>query len=50
VAARQVVQRAASPGSGWTNVYTNEPPTAVTNTWMTIAPESEAYFRIKAGP
>jgi len=50
VKARQVVQKATSLGGPWTDIHTNEPPTSITNSLMTVATESECYFRIAAGP
>jgi len=49
VNARQVVQRATSPTGGWTGIYTNVPPTPITNSLVLPAPEADSYFRIQAG-
>lgn len=49
VNARQVVQTATSLSESWTDIFTNEPPTAITNSLSITAPESQSYFRIKAG-
>jgi len=48
--ARQVVQKATALGGPWTDIHTNEPPTSITNSLLTVATESECYFRIAAGP
>ena len=49
--ARQVIQHASSLNGPWTSLYTNEPPTAITNSLTlsnTVA--SPAYFRIQILP
>jgi hypothetical protein len=48
VNARQIVQTAATPAGSWTAVYTNEPPTSVTNSLLIAAPANAAYYRISA--
>ena len=49
--ARQVIQQATSLTGPWTAIYTNPPPTAVTNSLaIPGAPGSARYFRIQAGP
>jgi 1,4-alpha-glucan branching enzyme len=46
----QVVQQASSLTGPWTDIHTNNPPTAITNSIMMTAPTGEAYFRVQAGP
>ena len=48
VSAKQFVQTAASPTGGWSDIHTNLPPTALTNSAALPAPASAAYFRIRA--
>jgi len=47
---RQVVQKATSPGGVWSDVYTNTPPTPVTNSMELAALDDECYFRVSAVP
>ena len=47
---RQIVQQSAGVGGAWTPIYTNPPPTAVSNSiTVPIPPSSPAFFRIQAG-
>jgi len=46
---RQVVQQAASLDSVWNAIYTNQPPTAVSNS-ITIPASTARFFRIQVGP
>lgn len=48
-AARQVVQQAATLGGTWTPVFTNQPPTAITNSIIVPATASR-FFRIQVSP
>lgn len=48
VNAKQFVQTATSPTGSWTDIHTNLPPTALTNSALLPAPASAAYFRIRA--
>jgi 1,4-alpha-glucan branching enzyme len=50
VNARQYLQRSGSIESGWTNIYTNQPPTAVTNSITVPAPGGNtAFYRLRVG-
>jgi len=48
---RQIVQQASGLGGAWTPIYTNPPPTAVTNS-LTISNtvNSPRFYRIHVGP
>lgn len=52
VAATQVLRRAANPAApAWEDVYTNAPPTSVSNVWTHTDPEPDAMiYRIEAVP
>ena len=50
-AARQIVQQSADPGGPWLALFTNPPPTAVSNSIIVPAPAGNVrYFRIQIGP
>ncbi len=49
--ARQVLKRANQPGGPWTALYTNPPPTALTNSLtVPLSSSPAAYFRIELAP
>jgi 1,4-alpha-glucan branching enzyme len=50
VNARQVLQKATTVTGTWTPVFTNNPPTPLTNSLVLAAPDAQSYFRISAGP
>jgi 1,4-alpha-glucan branching enzyme len=47
---RQVLQKANTVTGTWTPVFTNNPPTPLTNSLVLAAPDAQSYFRISAGP
>jgi len=47
--ARQLIQHASSLHSPWTSLYTNQPPTAITNS-LTLFTVPAGYFRIQILP
>jgi 1,4-alpha-glucan branching enzyme len=49
VNAQQVVQKATVASGPWTDIHTNNPPTAITNSLVIAAPEGDAYFRVQVG-
>ena len=50
-AARQVIQQATNLGGVWTAIYTNQPPTAVTNSLsLTPSNASPRFYRIQITP
>jgi len=49
VNARQFIQRSASLSGEWTSIYTNHPPTALTNSLTIRAPaNTPVYYRLRA--
>ncbi|MBI3849785.1 MAG: alpha amylase C-terminal domain-containing protein [Verrucomicrobia bacterium] len=47
----QIIQRAASLAGPWNDIYTNAPPTPITNVFVVPGPiASPAYFRVNARP
>ena len=49
--ARQVIQQSAGLGGTWNAIYTNQPPTAISNSIVVPTPRASAgYFRIQIGP
>jgi len=50
-AARQILKQASQPGGPWTAVYTNNPPTTVTNSRTIPLPVSSAsFYRMEVVP
>lgn len=48
---RQVVQQATDANGTWTSIFTNQPPTPVTNSLTVPAPATDArFFRVQVGP
>lgn len=48
--ARQIVQHAADLSGTWTGIFTNQPPTPITNSMVVPAPGSGSrFFRIQVG-
>jgi 1,4-alpha-glucan branching enzyme len=50
-AARQILKQASQPGGPWTAIYTNNPPTTITNSRTIPLPVSSiSFFRIEVAP
>jgi len=49
LAARQVLQKSASPTGPWLDLHTNLPPTAITNQLSVPLPSVPTYYRLEAG-
>jgi 1,4-alpha-glucan branching enzyme len=48
---RQVIQQSSDLGGTWTSIYTNQPPTPVSNSLVVPTPPGNAnYFRIQLSP
>lgn len=48
VNSRQLVQNSVTPTGSWVDVYTNLPPTLLTNSLVLTAPASASFYRIQA--
>ena len=48
--ARQVIQQASAVGSSWTGIFTNQPPTAITNTLTLSNTAGARFYRIQILP
>ncbi len=48
--ARQVLQQSVAMGSSWTNIFTNPPPTATTNTLVLSKAAAARFYRIQILP
>ena len=48
--ARQILKRANQPGGPWNPIYTNAPPTAITNSFAVPLAGSSSFFRIELAP
>jgi 1,4-alpha-glucan branching enzyme len=50
-AARQIIQQATALGGKWTSIFTNQPPTPVTNSIsLPVSVSTSRFFRIQIAP
>lgn len=47
--ARQVIQQATAVNGSWTSIFTNQPPTAISNS-IVVPAATASFFRIQVGP